>query len=67
MVAFFIAFMIASFQFTPNSFCIMVAFFIAFMEAGISKPNVDKFAYVYGIKALAKHEGFSLLPIGVPI
>ena len=28
------------------------------MEAGISEPNVDEFAYVYGIKALAKQEGF---------
>ena len=28
------------------------------MEVGISEPNVDEFAYVYGIKALAKHERF---------
>ena len=51
-------FIVATFQFTPNSFRIIVAFFITFMEAGIGKPNVDKFTYVYEIKALAKHEGF---------
>ena len=51
-------FNVALFQFTLNSFCIMVAFFITFMEAGIGELNVDEFAFVYGIKALAKHEGF---------
>ena len=28
------------------------------MEAGISELNINEFAYVYGIKVLAKHEGF---------
>ena len=36
----------------------MLAFFIAFMEVSISESNVNEFAYVYGIKALAKHEGY---------
>ena len=51
-------FNVALFQFTLNSFCIIVAFFIAFMEVGISEPNVNEFAYLYGIKELAKHEAF---------
>ena len=51
-------FNIASFQFTPKSFHIMVAFHIAFMEAGIGEPSVVEFAYVYGIKALAKNVSF---------
>ena len=51
-------FKMASFQFTPNSFHIIVAFFVAFMEASIGEPNVDEFIYIYGIKALAHHEGF---------
>ena len=28
------------------------------MEAGIGEPNVDEFAYIYGIKVLTHHEGF---------
>ena len=36
----------------------MVAFYIPFMQAGIGKPSVIEFAYVYGIKALAKNIRF---------
>ena len=28
------------------------------MEAGIGEPNIDELPYIYGIKALAHHEGF---------
>ena len=36
----------------------MVAFYIAFMEADIGEPSVLEFAYIYGIKALSRNEGF---------
>ena len=51
-------FNVVPFQFTPHCFCIIVVFFIPFMEVGIGELNVDEFTYVYGIKALAHHEGF---------
>ena len=51
-------FNVTPFQFTPNFVCIMVAFYITFREVGIGEPSINEFAYVYGIKALAKHEGF---------
>ena len=49
---------VAPFQFTPNSFRIIVVFFIAFTEASHITPMVNKFAYVFEIKAFTKHAGF---------
>ena len=51
-------FIVALFQFTLNSFCIIVAFFIAFTKACLIEPVVNNFSYIFEIKALAKHEGF---------
>ena len=51
-------FNVALFQFTLNSFHIIVAFFIAFMEVCLIEPTVNEFAYIFGIKTLAKHKGF---------
>ena len=39
-------------------FILWYAFFIAFMKVGTGKPNIDKFAFIHRIKALAKHKGF---------
>ena len=46
------------FQLTPNSYDIIVTFYILFIEACRLEPSVGHFAYVFRIKAVAKHTRF---------
>ena len=52
---------IIPFQLTLNSYSIIVAFFIAFSKAFGVEPSLGHFSYVFGIKVVAKHAGFSYL------
>ena len=49
---------VVQFQLTLNSYCIIVTFYIAFAEACEFELSVGHFAYVFWIKAVAKHVGF---------
>ena len=49
---------IAPFQFNPNFYRIIMAFFIIFLKACRVEPSLDHFAYIVGIKVMAKHAGF---------
>ena len=52
---------IAPFQLTSNSYRIMVSFFITFSEAYRVEPSLGHFAYIFGIKTVAKYAGFLYL------
>ena len=49
---------IVLFQLTLNSYHIIVAFFIAFSEVCGVEPSLEHFAYIFGIKVVAKHTRF---------
>ena len=49
---------IVPFQLSPNSYRLIVAFYIAFLELCKTAPSVGHFAFIFGLKALAKHPGF---------
>ena len=49
---------IVPFQLSPNSYRLIVAFYIAFLELCQTAPTVGHFAFIFGLKALAKHFGF---------
>ena len=49
---------IVSFQLSLNSHRLIVAFYIAFSELSKTAPTVGHFAFILGLKVLAKHLGF---------
>ena len=49
---------IISFQLSLNSYRLIVVFYIAFLELYKTMPIVGHFAFIFGLKALAKHLGF---------
>ena len=51
-------FVIVPFQLPPNSHHLIVSFYIIFSEYCGVVPSIVHFAFIYGLKALAKHGGF---------
>ena len=49
---------IVLFQLFPNSYRLIVAFYIAFSELCKTALTVEHFAFIFGLKALAKHPNF---------
>ena len=49
---------IVPFQLSPNSYRLIVAFYIAFSELCKTTPIIGHFAFIFEVKALAKHPGF---------
>ena len=49
---------IVLFQLSPNSYRLIMAFYISFLELCKTAPTVGHFAFIFWLKALAKHPGF---------